>query len=204
MLELELQPWYDTTTVVDDDVVESRWVGCVGWLWTWRGSESIDDRVRELRSSLCSVSLSRVRVCVCVCVDRSIYLHTIDQPSNHPEHTTQLLLIDIYVYKIIVARSIEISPDSLTHIDRALLFDRSTDGIHLHQRTIRRRWIGPHQSTRLVSIALLRRWYLYILSTEWISTRGHLPVSLDIDPNTRDSLSLSRLTRLTPIDRINA
>jgi len=135
----------------------------------------------------------RCLVCVCACVDRSISidLSTIDQPSNHPEHTTQLLLIDIYVYKIIVARSIEISPDSLTHIDRALLFDRSTDGIHLHQRTIRRRWIGPHQSTRLVSIALLRRWYLYVLSTEWISTRGHLPVSLDIDPNTRDSLSLS-------------
>lgn len=123
MLELELQPWYDTTTVVDDDVVESRWVGCLGWLWTWRGSESIDDR--ESRSSLCSVSLSRVRVCVCVCVDRSIYLHTIDQPSNHPEHTTQLLLIDIYVYKIIVVRSIEISPDSLTHIDRSISRARS-------------------------------------------------------------------------------
>lgn len=124
MLELELQPWYDTTTVVDDDdVVESRWVGCVGWLWTWRGSESIDDRVRELRSSLCSVSLSRVRVCVC----GSIYLYRSlhDRPTIQSSRTHHTTALDRYLCIQDHRRSFDRDITRLAHSHRSINLSRA-------------------------------------------------------------------------------
>ena len=128
MLELELQPWYDTTTVVDDDVVESRWVGCLGWLWTWRGSESIDDRVRELRSSLCSVSLSRVRVCVC----GSIYLYRSlhDRPTIQSSRTHHTTALDRYLCIQDHRRSFDRDITRLAHSHRSRSLVRSIDRWH--------------------------------------------------------------------------